>query len=421
MFCSLQKIDAVLMEGPDAVAIQTDHRDAADVEEDWALSVIFAAARARNPLLSGNATKVRFVLMGEASPRFVRFLTLLGAEVETQPGGVRHAPAPDPAAVDAEVRAAVAELAAEIFQVYDAQPDAAGLALVEQAILEDRGHARPDDETRIEFWTAVVGLGAATVATVQALHGGELVASEALAGMVPYRLRVGDTLLAVFGRAEEFLDRDPTWRPSTLLALLADQAAPDGDVMYSFHARDWAAAPHALLLPFLPEAGVDAPLLTLVVDLPNTTKTVPPTEDSAPLRAQAAANLRRVVVTRQAFALGAQRGLSFLGHYYAGEKLLDAEFLRAQAEELGAELLMAAVPCRGLLLLAPAVADVRFHALVREQYQEAAPGDRISSVAMLVRDGEVVGVARATPVEPGLRGGFWRRLVGRQGAGSNDP
>jgi hypothetical protein len=117
---------------------------------------------------------------------------------------------------------------------------------------------------------------------------------------------------------------------------------------------------------------------------------------------------------------------------------LDREFMRSLHDDLGADLLAAAAPARGCLLVGritdnPA-AIARFAELARSRHDES--GDRsISPAVMLVSDGRVAGYVRGpqdepreadTKPEPKLarpetepgqdskKPGFLRRLFGRK-------
>lgn len=76
---------------------------------------------------------------------------------------------------------------------------------------------------------------------------------------------------------------------------------------------------------------------------------------------------------------------------YAAELLLDHDHLSALHEILGAKLYLAGAPRRGRLLVGGVRAGVEgmraFVAHVRREHDEAPVADRISPVALLVRDG----------------------------------
>jgi hypothetical protein len=126
------------------------------------------------------------------------------------------------------------------------------------------------------------------------------------------------------------------------------------------------------------------------------------------------------------------------GSFYAAEKLLDRAFMATLHPLLDAELLIAATPARGCLLVTAAVDDApslaRFAAIVRARHADAG-GRAISAAMLLVERGEVAGYVRG-PGDPTVeplrdrtdrestradtvpaapkRSGFLRRLLGRK-------
>ena len=121
------------------------------------------------------------------------------------------------------------------------------------------------------------------------------------------------------------------------------------------------------------------------------------------------------------------------GSFYAAEKLLDPAFMATLHPLLDAELLIAATPARGCLLVTAAVHDppslARFAAIVRARHADAG-GRAISPAMVLVQGGEVAGYVRGpgdpeptvdkptqradtVPSAP-KRPSFLRRLLGRK-------
>jgi uncharacterized protein YtpQ (UPF0354 family) len=138
------------------------------------------------------------------------------------------------------------------------------------------------------------------------------------------------------------------------------------------------------------------------------------------LHAQALENLKAVSVELEEFGEGSQRVLAVSGHYFAAEKVLDVPFLRAMHERLDSQVLLAAVPRKGLLLLTSALVEpplvARFIALCEEQYasRDSAP---ISPTPLVIQDGMIRGFVQtigeahpptesAEPLRPGPTGGL---------------
>jgi hypothetical protein len=408
VYSSLGKMDIVIDDKAGGqIAIQTDHREADEIEADWNVSVVFAAARARNPIRSGACAGVRFVYMNPPPERMKELARKLGAEVEVAPDSATSPGAPDAGWVDRTVEVALLALGREVFEREGLEIGRGGLERLEQSVLAEL-EGGPDSEFEIQYWTSVVELGAAVIVAIQQEYGGTISADDEMASLIPFRWDVGGGLINVFGRVERFLDEDATVLPSALLALLADQAAePPGEVMFTFRARDWAAKDLALTLPLLPHAGSvddDLPLLALVVDLPTSTKTIPretPADEVARMRAEARVNLEKLPVEVVEVGDPESRILVVHGSYYAAEKLVDEAFMAGLADRLGAEMLITSAPVRGRLFVQNGVTDPEqvglFVGLVRKQHDDAPPQERISPAVMLVdKTGQLVGVARVS-------------------------
>jgi len=418
VFNELAKIDFVVtIDGRD-VAVQTDHREAEQIEADWESSVLFAAARVRNPLRSGRCAAVRYAAMQGPPARFARLLTALGATVEVTPGETLHEAAPDTALAEAEVNAAIERLGERVLAEHGS------LEAAEKEIA-----AGLDRESEAETWGAVVALGAATVVSIRRKYPARLVADEEIHCMIPYRFAVGNSVINVFGRTERFLNEDPSELPSRLLAVLDDQQAPDGEVMFQFRPHDFAGRELALHVPFLANTDkVDPrmPILGIVVDRPSSVKSMSPdtpADDIARYRAEAGRNITSVEVQVDEISVAQVRAVAVSGHYYASEKLFDRDFMRTLHARLGATMLAAAVPRKGRLWVHDGVVDPEvlgaFLAIVTGEYDKAPPSERLGTTLFAVVDGEVVGVARITgkdgqPIEHEAprKKGFWSRLFG---------
>ena len=82
------------------------------------------------------------------------------------------------------------------------------------------------------------------------------------------------------------------------------------------------------------------------------------------------------------------------GHFYAAWKILDQSFLRGLHRRLGADLLAAAVPSKGVLLITTEVGPpgiVGFALLAQTQYRSSGGAPPLSPVVFLITDGKVVG------------------------------
>jgi hypothetical protein len=428
VYASLSSMDLVAEMDGGKVAIQTDHREADEIAADLDMSLVFGAARARNPLRTAQAGRVRVAPLQAPPPAYAAFAAQLGAELEAGIGSAPVPPARDDGAADAAVEAALERIGLGALAAHDFALDLSGLEALEEVVRERVLAAEVEDQAA--FWRGVVELGAATLAVIRAGYTAHLRADTELSSMIPYRVEVHGTLLNVFGRTERFLGEDGTERPSRLLGMLADQSAPEGDVMFHLRPREWPGVGMALTLPFLSKMD-NMPILAVAIDLPTSVKSIPPTQDAAEIArvaAQAQRNIERLEVSVEEVRAGPLHALVVSGSYYAAEKLFDPAFLRSQAERLGSKLLLAGVPAKGRLwlhagLVPPETSGV-FLGLMARQHDEASPQDRISGEVFLVQDGAVVGVARAPaddtaagppvpPPEPPPKKGFWARLFGR--------
>jgi hypothetical protein len=146
------------------------------------------------------------------------------------------------------------------------------------------------------------------------------------------------------------------------------------------------------------------------------------TDDRDELHAKAIANLAKQNVEIEEVDLGGFRVLAITNSFFATEKLLDQPFMRRLHARLGAPLLAASVPRRGLLLVTDAAppddaprAMAIFSALTEK---ESTTSRRISKAVLLVSEGAVVGYAQlgdSAPEEesPPKRRGFFKRLLGK--------
>lgn len=418
MYNELAKIDFIVKVDGQDVAVQTDHREAEEIEQDWDTSVLFAAARVRNPVRSGRCTAVRYAAMQGPSERFGRLVAALGASVEVTPGNAVHAAAPDATLADAEVNAAIERLGERVLAEHG------GLEAAEKALRDSL-----DPEFEGEMWATVAALGSATVVAIRRRYPARLVADEEIHCMIPYRFAVGTAVLNVFGRTERFLNEDATEFPSRLIAMLDDQQAPEGDVMFQLRPHDFPGRELALHVPILAKTEniePKMPILGIVVDLPSSVKSM--STDATPeqierYRAEATANIAKIEVQLDEIAVDELRALVASGHYYAAEKLFDRPFMRSLHARLGAEMLAAAVPSKGRLWVHNGVVKPEvlggFLNLVIHEHDKAAPNERLGTTLFAVIDGEVVGVARLSgqegkPVEhePPKKKGLWGRLFG---------
>lgn len=402
MFYWLSKIDLVKVVDGLRIGVQTDHRTAAEIESDWDRSVVFAASRARGVQLSGRVAGVTFHFSHEPPGRMVTLVRQLGCGLDVAGGGSSLPCPPDDDAVDSAVADAFQRLGTATFAEHGLPSTLDGLARLEATLRAGLDRIGPDSNDEEARWTAVIRLGGAAAVVMNSSYGGRLAAETGSGCVPPFHWELdGGGRLNLFGRAATFLKDDPGVSPSRLISLLGEQSQ-GGAVMFHFQKPDWLGLPNALTvtLPGLEGPHIEAPAVaTLIVDHPTSIESLPKTtslEEAERFRQQAIANNRKLDVEIQALDVGCEAPLILVhGHYYAAERLLDAEFMRGLHRQVDSDLLLAAVPATGRLFVQSAHIGFdlvgAFQHVVPGQYEQAAPSDKLSPVVMLVEDGEIVG------------------------------
>jgi hypothetical protein len=424
VYSSLDKIDIVVEDGPRRLAVQTDHRDATEIAEEADVSRVFLALRVRNPLLSKQVDAVRIAFAQSPPEDILTFARRCGAEVQVSMQGDVLPPTPDDGVMQ-EVEEAWLRVGAALFAEEGEPATLEGLQRVERSLRTLTGGG-PDTEFAVQYWTNVLRLGGAAAVVMKTMFGGKLHADDDVVRGLSYRWSHDGGLTNLFGRAASFLDDEPDVAPSALVRMTSENAE-EGDVMLSLRAPGWPGVGMALTLPILTNTeklgDLALPILAVVTDLPTATKTFPPdAPDVEGLRARAIANNRKHEVQIDKVEREDGTILIVHGHYYAAERLFDVEFMKELAARLGSPLLMASVPRRGVLLVR-GLADVdgaaAFMAITQGQHERATPTDRLSTEVLLLSEGAVAGVARATsdspekpPPPPPKKKSLWQRFFG---------
>ncbi len=410
MYTSLDRADIAIEQDGARIAVQTDHRDARAIEDEYELSVIFALARALNPVRTGQFERARFTFMHRPPEAFLELLLLAGAEVELMGSDATLAGAPDDERVDALAGAAMRRLGGRLFAERNLPADEQGLLMLQAEYARRATESGGIEGDEGAYWACVVELGAAT-GEVMCSRGARWVRDPKFFGIVPFMISKGGGLSNVFDKVERFFAHGVSEQPAMLLRMMEDDGVEAGEVMYNLRPHDWHGREHAWFRPLLDRVGElkhsRLPIVALVHDLPNTTRTMPADLDAAEasdLEGQARANLARLDVQVEEVEAAGVPIVITAGSYYASEKILDREHMRAMAARLGSELLLASVPVKGMLFVANAMTTPEavevFRTITNGQFQDAPPNQRVSSELILVsREGDVVGVARATTSE----------------------
>lgn len=404
MYSSLHKIDIVVDQPEGKLAVQTDHREQAELEEELDLSVIFALTRIINPMRMDYAG-VRMVFLGSPPPSILDLVAWAGAEAELTAKDQNLPPRPDAERVDRVAREALDRLGQWVLADLGVSADEAGLRAVEREYAARVASFGDRKEDEIGYWTSVVHLGAATGAVLGALQGGQWVRDPQFFGLIPFMWSHGERLSNVFDKVERFFSEGESESPTVLLRLAADSHVEPGKVMFNLRPPDWGARDQAWFRPLMETGegleGDDVPLVALVRDMPNSVATMAKDLDGAEveeLEARALANIAAVAVQVEEMDVGFPM-LVVHGDYYAAEKLLVPDFMAELHARMDSELLAAGVPVKGTLFVTSAVQDPKaiagFAAAVEGQHRRAPANERLSTEVFLISEGRVVGVARA--------------------------
>jgi hypothetical protein len=445
MYCSLDKIDLAAQIDGRPVAIQTDHRARAEIEREPELSVLFALARvlnARDHMTGeGEPEAAIHYVVSEDPPELLReALAAVGTTLEIT--DERREPAIE--ILGAPSEHAASRLADRTFAAL-ARKTAARVGTRDIAMalrmLEDQTWAAPptrDDERA--YWERVLELASLTGELLRAKHPdtGRWVHTDR--AVVPFGFQVssGESATVMFptNRAQRLVEdgRDESLFKLLLAAQEALASPPDaanGRLMPSLRARNTVEVDDAIWWPMLADdrARNDLPIVVCGVDGENTfgmmrKEALGPSADDA--IARALANLAEEDVDTEELHADGMMILVVTGGFYAAEKLLDEAFMRSLHDELGAYMLAAATPARGLLLVTDAGESThlaRFSQIAQLRYDDSG-GRAISPAVVLVTDGKVTGCvteeradtgrmrAETEPSSP--RRGILKRLLGRK-------
>jgi hypothetical protein len=250
---------------------------------------------------------------------------------------------------------------------------------------------------------------------------------------MPFAFRLGGqgvspAIVNVVGKAERFLTNGERDSLVSLLRMAEDQslaATEPRPVLFTLKPSDWSVRDRVLCRPlFDAPARADVPLMAYGEDLPNSFSLFKRggsrEGELDALHAQALENLKAISVEIQELGEGSPRVLAVSGHYFAAEKVLDVSFMRVLHERLDSQVLLAAVPRKGLLLLTSALVEpplvAEFLGLCEEQYagEDSSP---ISPTPLVIQDGVIRGFVQtdgeapgpassAEPLQPGPMGGL---------------
>lgn len=449
MYCSLDKIDLAAQVGGRTVAIQTDHRSRGEIEAQPELSALFAMARvlnARCHLAEGGVVDapVHYVTSDEVPALLRDALAAVGATLERS-GEDRAQLAPlGPTSGDAIgtiADRAFADLAHRTALRVGSRDHAIALRM-----LEDQTLAAPparDDEPA--YWQRVVELAALAGELLRAKYPHALGWVHNDRAMVPFGFQLdASTILFPTNRAQRVIEDGGDESLFKLLVAAEETMAnpldvASGRLMPSLRDRQSVELDEVVWRSVLPDAGpADLPIVVFGVDGESTFGMIRrdalerPVEDAMDV---AIANLASEDVELEVMRAGALELLVASGSFYAAEKVLDEGFMRGLHARLGANLLAAAVPTRGLLIVTSAdqaaAQLAQFAELVASRYADG--GSRaISPTVLLLERGRIAGFVHdergdradtapvradtspERPTDVALRPGLLKRLLGRK-------
>lgn len=437
MYSSIQKVD-VIAEGEDgALLVQTDHRRADEIEKAPELSVLFAVARIVNARHIAVAEKLKvadivYAAIIDTPPQFL--LDAIGAAggvLETMPGRERTRLSSDRDPVEL-VDHSFRALSAVVCDRLEVDEPLEAIDALEADVGGAFGH-EPDEENEIEYWTAVLELMAVTGEVIRARTGGSWVITEdSDKSTVPFAFKLPSGALLVPGnRAMRSLEEGAGQGMHALLFALDDLAkrdakTHDGPVLPSLRSKAEAVSAGYVHKPLFEKfpPDLEAPVICYGHDSPRVFALINEKSNEAIDHEAALVNLRGQDVWIDEVDVAGMRMLSIGNSYFATEKILDADFMRALARRLDDELLGCAVQRRHVLLVAGLSKNPLNAGLLRRIAAgdlAKHPGPPICKHVILVRDGDVVGVAMPTsesPIqppddEPPKKKGFFSRLFGR--------
>lgn len=410
MYCSLDKIDLAAVADERPVAVQTDHRSSDEIEAEPELSALLAMARvvnARTHLAdSGQLGGVVHYVVAHEPPAVLRdALAVTGAVLEL-PDRTREQLGPmsdDAAAALADLHfAALARRAAARIGTRD-------LAIALRMLEQQTFAAAPERDDEAAYWRRVLELAALAGELLRTkFPGSRWIVSDRAVVPFGFQLPTGAAIMFPTNRAQRVIE-DGADESLFKLLLAADettQQRPDavtGKLMPSLRDRRTVDVDELVWRTLLETSADELPIVVCGIDGENTfgmirRAALDRTPDEA--MAEALRNLADDAVDVEQVRDESLPIIVVSGSFYASEKLLDRDFLLSMHQRLRADILAAAVPLRGLLLLTSANIDptqmARFIDVVEDRY-EAGGGRAISPAVLLVSDGEVTGFVHDVP------------------------
>ena len=447
MYCSIDKIDLAARVDGKPIAIQSDHRNREQIESEPELSVLFAMARvvnARSQLADdGHPTAAVHYAVADDPPAILReALSAVGGTIERvhKKAALEKLGPGSEAAVGALADRSMIALARRAAARVGSRDLAIALRM-----LEDQTFANPPDrEDEPKYWARVLELAALAGELLRAKYPGKWIQTDR--ALVPFGFQLthaGEpTIMFPTNRAQRVIEDGPNESLFKLLLAAEETMHRPTDLSTSRlmpslrHRRDVILEEVVWRPVVSDEAPQDLPIVVCGIDGESTfgmlrREALPKPPDEA--LEEAIANVAFEQVQCDELEIGDDTIVIVTGSFYAAEKLLDREFMRTLHRDLGADLLAAATPSRGCLLVGALTDEpatiARFANLTRARHDESG-GRSISPAVMLVSDGRVAGYVRGPGDRPPeapqheraetermgkpKKSGFLRRLFGRK-------
>jgi hypothetical protein len=439
MYTDLDKADIVTRdkETGRAACHQTDHRELTEIESELDLSIAFALTRVLNGRRAvakdGNPDEVDvyYVSLDTLPPQLVDAIHSAGGRVRLGAGDeilAYHAPSAD---VETLADRALASVARQVRERLGHGAFDQELLTAVEADIADGDVLTEDEDGKMSYWTHLIELAAVAGEVLRAEHGGRWVRPTEPMGIVPFVFELANGHQYNAGnKAHRFLDEGAE-QSCTQLLLMAEDAKRGMDkstVLVAFKPAGWPGEKECVCQPIFKMGAEQLPLMVYGYDQPNTFAHLNRENDAElaadleGLHKQAIANLAHITdVEVKDFEVGPLKLVAVSGSYFAAEKILDAPFMRAIAKRLGAQMLAAGIPKKGLLLVMNGFVDpehtTRFGAICAGYHRDG--GDRALTPTPFIvsEEGEVQGVILLGGPPPGAdqpakKKGFFSRLFG---------
>lgn len=442
MYCSIDKIDLAAQVDGRPVAVQIDHRAREQIEAEPELSVLYAMARvlnARTHLLdAGHVDAIVHYSVDDEPPALLReAVGAVGGMIERRKRVESFGTANEQLSGELADRS-FAALAQRVKSRVGSRDVAIALRMLEDQTFADP----PSREDEPAYWQRVLELAALAGELLRAKYPGHWIQTDR--ALVPFGFQVQSGAAVMFptNRAQRVIEDGPDESLFKLL-LAAEETvhrpadAATGRLMPSLRHRQDIELDEVVWRPLVDDQGpLDLPVVVCGIDGESTfgmirrealTKTVDVAFDEAFI------NLGDEDVQCEEIEIAGLSVIMVSGNFYAAEKILDRQFMQSLHRALGSDLLAAATPARGCLLVTADYHDnsslARFAAIAHARHEDGG-GRAISPAVLLVERGRVAGYVRGpndpkprpdtastradtVPSAP-KRVGLLRRLLGRK-------